>query len=95
MSSTYKQLFEQTLDEFKKDLSKKERESFKFSTLEDLKKCLASLQEKQQSQRRVQNLNRLAPFLEGMDQFGKVVEMFCNSSEFVPFVWVSDYNKFR
>jgi len=88
--SNYTPLFERTLDDFKKDLSKKERDNFKFSTLEDLEQCLATIQAKQQSQRRVQNLNRLRPFLEAMDQFGKVVEIFCNSSEFVPFVWVSD-----
>jgi hypothetical protein len=90
MSNTYTPLFERTLDAFKKDLSKKERASFQFSSLQELEKCLATLQATQQSQRRVQNLNRLRPFLEAMDQFGKVVETFCNSSDFVPFVWVSD-----
>lgn len=87
MASTYTPLFERSLEAFKKDLNKKDRDSFKFSTLEDLEQCLTQLQVKHRSQRRMQNLNRLKPFLEAMNQFGKVVEVFCNSSQIVPFLW--------
>ncbi|CAI7590736.1 unnamed protein product [Penicillium crustosum] len=87
MANTYTPLFERSLEVFKKDLNKKDRDNFKFSTLEDLEKCLTQLQAKHRSQRRMQNLNRLKPFLEAMNQFGKVVEVFCNSSELVPFLW--------
>ncbi|OQD95723.1 hypothetical protein PENSOL_c019G09356 [Penicillium solitum] len=87
MANTYTPLFERSLEAFKKDLNKKDRDNFKFSTLEDLEQCLTQLQAKHRSQRRMQNLNRLKPFLEAMNQFGKVVEVFCNSSEIVPFLW--------
>ncbi|KAJ5426653.1 hypothetical protein N7465_001723 [Penicillium sp. CMV-2018d] len=87
MANTYTPLFERSLEAFKKDLNKKDRDNFKFSTLEDLEQCLTQLQVKHRSQRRMQNLNRLKPFLEAMNQFGKVVEVFCNSSEIVPFLW--------
>ncbi|KAJ5373531.1 hypothetical protein N7517_005537 [Penicillium concentricum] len=87
MANTYTSLFERSLEAFKKDLNKKERDNFKISTLEDLEQCLTQLQVKHRSQRRVQNLNRLKPFLEALNQFGKVVEVFCNSSEIVPFIW--------
>ncbi|KAK4867343.1 hypothetical protein LT330_000853 [Penicillium expansum] len=87
MANTYTPLFERSLEAFKKDLNKKERDNFKFSKLEDLEQCLTQLQAKHRSQRRMQNLNRLKPFLEAMNQFGKVVEVFCNSSEIVPFLW--------
>lgn len=90
MANTYTPLFERSLEVFKKDLNKKDRDNFKFSTLEDLEKCLTQLQAKHRSQRRMQNLNRLKPFLEAMNQFGKVVEVFCNSSELVPFLWVRE-----
>ena len=33
------------------------------------------------------NLSRIQSFLEAMNQFGKVVEMFLNVSEAVAFIW--------
>jgi hypothetical protein len=79
--------FEEALTTFKKTLSKKHQENFKNTSLEELKKDIAELQAKQQSSRRMQNLNRIKPFLEAMDQFGKVIEPFCNIDG-VAFVWV-------
>ncbi|CAI7641662.1 unnamed protein product [Penicillium glandicola] len=87
MANKYTTLFERSLEAFKKDLGKKERDNFKFYELGDLEKCLTQLQAKHRSQRRMQNLNRLKPFIEAMNQFGKVVEIFCNTSEIVPFLW--------
>lgn len=82
--------FERALEAFKADLvvKKKDHEQFKNTSLPDLLKQIEDLQRKQLSQRRGQNLARLKPFLEAMDQFGKVVEVFGNTSEIVAFIWV-------
>lgn len=82
-------LFEKALEEFKKTLKKKDKENFSFSTFADLEKTIGDLQAKQHSQRRQQALIRIKPFLEAMEQYGKVVEVFCNASAFVAFIWVS------
>ena len=70
-------------------IGRKDKEKFKNVTLDELKTSVAELQAKQQSQRRMQNLNRLTPFIEAMEQFGKVAEVFCNVHEIFAFVWVS------
>lgn len=80
-------LFRRVLDSFKKDLSRQEKQNFSFTDIKGLNLAIDDLQKKQHSQRRLQNLSRLKPFLEAMEQYGKVVEVFCNSSEFVAFVW--------
>lgn len=56
--------------------------------LEDLLKEINDLQARLLRQRRGKTLARLRPVLEAIDQLGKVVEVFGNSSEFVAFVWV-------
>jgi hypothetical protein len=86
--------FESVLEDFKKDLLKsglkrRDIDNFKFTTFEELEKCIGELQTEQHAQRRVQNLNRLKPFLEVIKQYGEVVDLFCNVNEMVAFIWVS------
>lgn len=88
---SHKAAFESILDDFKRGLKRRDQESFKFGSLEELEKSIAILQKKHHLERQLQNLNRLKPFLEAIDQYGKVVEVFANSSIFVAFVWVSCY----
>ena len=91
--NAYARAFEKTLAEFKKEVRKRDQEIFKLTTLEELGKSIGDLQDKQHSQRRLQNLNRLRPFLEAIEQYGKVVEVFCNNNELVAFIWVSGFPK--
>lgn len=82
-------LFERTLEKFKHDLKPKDVAIFRCTTtLKDLLAYIDQLQKSQSSQRRLQATARLKPTLEALNQLGKVVEAFANSSEFVAFVWV-------
>lgn len=81
--------FQKVLDDFKKGLSKKEKDEFKDTSLQDLQQSIGELQTAQNGKRRSQFLDRIGPFLEAMKQWGQVVEVFCNSNEIVAFVWVS------
>jgi hypothetical protein len=87
-ATNYAAAFERTLEEFKKDLKKRDLDNFRNTTLDGLKQCIGDLQTRQHSSRRLQNLNRLKPFIEAMEQYGKVVTIFVNSNEIVAFVWV-------
>lgn len=80
--------FDRALDIFKKDLTKRDKDNFKITTIQDLQKSIDDLQKKHQSTRRIQDLSRLGVFLEAIDQYTKVVEPFCNSNEIVAFVLV-------
>lgn len=80
--------FHTALQQFKDGLDYVEKESFKMVKLEDLLKEINDLQARLLRQRRGKNLARLRPFLEAINQLGKVVEVFANSSELVAFVWV-------
>jgi hypothetical protein len=80
--------FEDVLEKFKRELKKKDKENFKFVTFDELKSSIVELQAKQQSERRLRALTRLEPFLEAIKHLGTVVEVFCNSNEYVAFIWV-------
>lgn len=84
--------FQKALERFILTLSKDEVEDFRFAKLEDVHKVIGDLQEEQGKRKTMMNMTRIASFLEAMDQFGKVIEVFLNSTKFLAFIWVSFYN---
>lgn len=80
--------FNRVLNEFKRELSQDEIYDFSFTTSSDLKKEIQRLQEKQKSEKRMQNLRRPSAFVEAIDQFDKVVHVFLNVTNFLGFIWV-------
>ena len=75
------------LEDFKTRLTKEEEDNFRKTTLEHVKREITLTQKKQGESKTMMNCNRLRSFLEAMDQWGQVVAIFANSSEFVAFVW--------
>jgi hypothetical protein len=82
-----KDTFVTTLSKFKKRLTPKEQDDFQFTTLEDVQREITRIQNEQESLKAMMNMSRIQSFLEAMDQFSKVIEVFLNVSEFVAFVW--------
>ncbi|RYP30902.1 hypothetical protein DL767_006034 [Monosporascus sp. MG133] len=83
--------FELALEAFKASLKRNDREKFANVKFQDLLDEMDKIQRDQQPKRRAKNLARLRPFLEAMEQFGKVIEVFTNTSEMVAFVWAMEY----
>ncbi|KAL1840879.1 hypothetical protein VTJ49DRAFT_7671 [Mycothermus thermophilus] len=63
------------------------RRQFSNCTLRDLQNTIADIQLQQGPTGKLRYLGRLEAFVEAMEQFGKVVEVFLNSSEILCFVW--------
>ena len=85
-------VFKETVDRFNRDCLADDalKEEFQLTGLGDLQAAIGKLQDRQAGERKMRNMNRLKSFLEGMEQFGKVIEVFLNASSFLAFVWVSD-----
>jgi hypothetical protein len=79
--------FQVALEKFKSRLTQKELDEFQFATLEHVREAVVRIQNEQESFKTMMNMPRIESFLEAMDQFGKVVEVFLNCSPFVAFVW--------
>lgn len=81
--------FETALSEFQSELRPKDKPKFRNTTYSHVKNEVEGIQTRLMQQRRGKNLVRLKSFLEAIDQFGKVVEVFGNASLLVAFVWVN------
>jgi hypothetical protein len=83
--------FESVLEDFKKSahLTSKQVEDFQFESLDGLRLAIQKIQREQEAKRRTRHMKRLEPFLRTMEQFGKVVEVFVNTTDVLAYVWVS------
>jgi hypothetical protein len=91
-ADTAQTAFEKSLGDFKSKLKKRDQESFRLTTFSDLEKSIADIQAEQHKKRRLQNLNRLKPILEGLNQYGQALDVFCNGSQLMPFIWVGSWH---
>lgn len=85
--SSDEDIFEAVLSEFKARLTKKELEDFGFASLEGVQSEIARIQKEQEMLKNMMDTSRLKLFLDAMNQFGKVIEVFLDASKFVPFIW--------
>ncbi|RYP79052.1 hypothetical protein DL771_000030 [Monosporascus sp. 5C6A] len=79
--------FERALNTFKQSLSPSLARQFSDCKLEDVKDVIRGIQQKQGKEGRLRDMRRLGAFIEAIEQFGKVVEVFVNANEFVCFIW--------
>lgn len=81
--------FSRVLSAFQRRLSPQDFSNFQFTTLDDLKAEITNIQEIQAQRRGFRNLNRVRPFLNGIEQYSKVIEVFVNAKpDIMAFVWV-------
>jgi hypothetical protein len=80
--------FKQALTEFKKRLSPAEEAQFvPVKSLDDLELVMRTIQEEQRKSKKAQNLKRIEPFLQAMEQYTKIIEVFLNASSMLCFIW--------
>jgi hypothetical protein len=78
---------------FKSTVSAQEQNDFEDTTLDDLRKVLREIQRRQSSERRLQGMQRLEAFLEGMKGFDTIIQVLMSSTPTLGFVWVLTSNK--
>jgi hypothetical protein len=86
--SSLSNAFQKAMNNFRADLRPEESDEIACTTLPQLKKTILEIQQKQISVRKANHMARLKRFLEAMEQYGKVVEVFLNTSNLLAFVWV-------
>ena len=79
--------FQDSLKKFKARLTGPQLKQFQFATLEDLEWEARKIQKEQAARAAAMNLPRISSFVLGFKQFGEIVEVFLNTSNFVAFVW--------
>jgi hypothetical protein len=82
--------FERAVAAFEKkaDLDEVELADFQLTDLQSLHQAINGIQNQQTKDKKLMYMGRLKPFLDTMKDYGQVLEVFLNTSNFVAFVWV-------
>ncbi|KAK4146369.1 uncharacterized protein C8A04DRAFT_9869 [Dichotomopilus funicola] len=79
--------FQAATANFAASLTEKQRREFRGCSRKEVEDAIRDIETRLASQRRQRSMQRIAKFVEGMDQLGKVVEVFVNVNSTVAFVW--------
>lgn len=84
--------FQRALDRFQKSLSPDLVAQFSVCTLQDVRDICRDMQQNHGREGKLRYMRRLEGFVEAMEQFGKVIDLFVNVNNLVCFIWVSGDN---
>ncbi|KAK2784194.1 hypothetical protein FQN52_009136 [Onygenales sp. PD_12] len=79
--------FQRALEKFKSQLSEKQKAEFTHTKLEDVRQAAYRIQLEHGGPKEMKTMIRIQGFLEAMEQYGKVIEVFLNSNIMVGFIW--------
>ncbi|KAI8951873.1 WD40 repeat-like protein [Xylaria longipes] len=79
--------FQRALKRFQKALPPDLADEFSVCTLDDVRGICRNIQDAHGREGKLRHMRRLAPFIEAMEQFGKVIEVFTNVNDVVCFIW--------
>ena len=82
-------IFEDALGDFKKSLSQKELAQFQCVDFKVVEDTIKSIECDQKGKKKMQNLARIKSFLDAMRQYGRIIEVFLNTSNIIAYIWVS------
>lgn len=73
----------------KQSVSNNDALVFQSTLLEDVWKAAEEIERAQRQRKSLRNLNRIEPLLLALDRYSKPVEILCNGTPFLPWIWVS------
>ncbi len=88
MAGPNPEAFQRALTKFCSSLSPSQAQGFRNCSLKEVQDTVRDLQIKQGPGGKLRYLGRLSAFVEAIDQFGKVLDLFVNSNDLVCFIWV-------
>lgn len=80
--------FEAAFNRLKQTVTPHDAIRFQSTTLEDVWKSARDIERVQKQRQSLRNLARIKPLLDGLEKYSKTIEVLCNGTPFLPWVWV-------
>lgn len=80
--------FGAAFDKLKQSVSPADAIKFQSTTLEDVWKATREIERTQKQRKSLHNLARIKPLLNALEIYSKPVEVLCNGTPYLPWVWV-------
>ena len=84
--------FQESFDSFERTVQRYSRtddREFSDTTLRDVRDAAKQVERQLAARQCMRNMKRLEPFLNGLEAYSKVIEVLCNGTPFLSWIWVS------
>ena len=82
------QALDNAVNSLKQSITPTDAAKFQSATLEELWTTLRDVQQVQRDRQSVSNLTRIQPLLEILEKYSKPIEVCCNGTPYMPWIWV-------
>jgi hypothetical protein len=80
--------FQEAYEKFIRSVHPAEAARFENLTIEDIRETARTIETSQGTRRSLRNLRRIEPLLEALGKYGKTLDVLCNQTPYLAFVWV-------
>lgn len=74
---------------FQRTVTKDDARQFQSTELKDVWAAAKIVENRLAAKQQSRNLRKIRPFLDGLEHYSKAVEVLCNGTPFLPWIWVS------
>jgi len=81
--------FEDAFKRFEQTVQFDDKREFQLTTLKDVRDAARQIERDLGDRGCLRNMRRLQPFFDGLDRYSKIIEVLCNGTPYLPYIWVS------
>ncbi|KAL5382784.1 hypothetical protein DPSP01_006342 [Paraphaeosphaeria sporulosa] len=74
-------------DELERTITPADARDFRTTSLDAVRMAALELEKRMEAKQALRNMRRLKPLLDGMEHYAKVVDILCNGTPFLPWIW--------
>jgi hypothetical protein len=75
--------FEKTVQKY----SKEDARDFNSTALRDVYEAAKEVERQLRARQCIRNMSRIEPLLKGLENYSKVIEVLCNGTDYLPWIW--------
>lgn len=87
VSSDARQTIKSAFEQLEKTIRPEDSHGFSTTTIEDVRKATLVIEEQLASRNSLRNMRRLLPLLAGLEHYSKSMDILCNGTPYLPWIW--------
>lgn len=82
-------MIQRVCDRFANELSDEDVKKIQSTAnLDDVKLAVRQIEQQLAARQSLRNMARIVPFLDSIEQYSKALEVACNGTDYLPWIWV-------
>lgn len=87
ISRPARRIVREAFEELEKTISPLEAKKFEDTTLQNVQKAALEIENQLSARGSLRNMRRLMPLFSGLEHYSKSMEVLCNGTPYLPWVW--------